>query len=130
MTAFDRAWDIVKSVYHRLFSDEEIQRIANENQLLLQEPLDPDPTVNFPSECERCFSDINNIVEGIPKLCSKSIHPWVDKRMSDSMEIEGFFGDGKPFDLNQAIEDGSTVGPKRTYGIDYEAYRDRMGHLE
>ena len=53
MTAFDRAWDIMKSVYHRVFSDEELQQIANDNQQLLQfqEPLDADPSVDWPSEC-------------------------------------------------------------------------------
>lgn len=132
MTAFDRAWAIVKSVYHRVFSDEERQQIANDNQLLLQfqEPLDHDPSVNWPSECEQCFSEINNMVEGIPKMCSRCLHPWVNERVLDSMEIEGMFGDGKPFNLNQAIEEGSMVGPKRTYGVDYEAYKDRMSDFE
>ena len=114
MTAFDRACDIVKSVYHRVFSDEELQQIANDNQQLLQfqEPLDADPSVNWPSECQQCFTPINNMVEGIPNMCSRCIHPWVEKRLDDALEASGMFGAG--------IVDTE---------IDYRKYRDKMGDL-
>ena len=114
MTAFDQAWAIVKSVYQRVFSDEERQQIANDNQQLLQfqEPLDADPSVDWPSECGQCFSEINNMVEGIPKMCSRCIHPWVDKRIMDSMEASGLFGGGET-----------------NVDVDFRSYQDKMGDL-
>ena len=95
MTAFEKAWDIFKSVYRRVFTNEELQGIANDNHHLLQEPLDPDPSVDFPSQCKQCHAEINSLVEGIPNLCSRCIHPWVEERIMESMEISGLLGGGE-----------------------------------
>ena len=59
MTAFDRAWDVVKnnmirSKIERNCTPEEIQSIANENRdITASNPMvwDHDPTVMFPREC-------------------------------------------------------------------------------
>ena len=88
--------------------------------------------VNFPRECINCPSDtIHNWLEGTPTgdgggIC-RCLDPSLQQRIDDAMEMEGMFGDGKPVDMEQAIQEGQLVGPNKTYGIDYGAFEDRMG---
>tara|TARA_R100000951_G_scaffold59127_1_gene49794 strand:+ start:6721 stop:7137 length:417 start_codon:yes stop_codon:yes gene_type:complete len=138
MTAFDTAWNLLKmsSGHFRFFSEKEKQGIAELNRHLVSmsgEELDPDPSVNFPSECSECFSEINNLVEGIPNHCSRCIHPFVDKRINDAMETQGLFGDGKPFNLEDAIrQDETLIDPfdGTASSIDFPEYERRMRDLE
>jgi len=96
-------------------------------------PLDPDPSVNFPSQCKQCQNEINNIVEGIPNLCSRCIHPFVDKRITEAMEMAGLFGDGKPFNLQDAMrQDKNQINPfdGSATEVDFRAYEERMRDFE
>lgn len=139
MNPFDTAWAFLKmqTGHRRFFSKKEIQEIAEMNRHLASMsddgPLDPDPSVNYPSQCRECFSEINNIVEGIPNHCSRCIHPFVDKRINDAMEIAGLFGDGKPFNLQDAMrQDKNEVNPfdGSASEVDFRTYEDRMRGLE
>lgn len=132
--AFRKAWNLIKSsLYHRVLDEKEIRHVVEMNQQIQATlgPMDADPSVNYPAECHQCHSQINNILEGLPKsdqgnsMCSRCIHPWVDERILDSMEIQGLFGDDQPFDLNQALEGNETAS-----ALDFIAFRDAMGDME
>tara|TARA_R110002012_G_scaffold108089_2_gene250502 strand:+ start:510 stop:929 length:420 start_codon:yes stop_codon:yes gene_type:complete len=139
MTAFERAWALMKmnTGHRRFFSKKEIQEIAEMNRHLASMnddgPLDPDPSVNFPSQCKQCQNEINNIVEGIPNHCSRCIHPFVDERITDAMEMAGLFGDGKPFNLQDAMrQDKNQINPFEGSAseVDFRAYEERMRDFE
>lgn len=137
MTAFDTAWNIMKMSTGQVkyFSEEEKREIAEMNRMIanMNEPLDPDPSVNFPSECSDCFYPINNILEGIPSKCSRCLHPHVNQRILDAQEIAGMFGDGKPFNLQDVLRQNETlVDPFDGIAsrVDFRAYEDRMRDFE
>ena len=145
MTAFDRAWSIAKgrgnltTLLDRMLPEESKKSIMRMNLSTAQANMDydEDPSVNFPRECTNCPSlhTIHNWLEGTPTsdgggICSVCLDPSLQQRIDDAMEMEGMFGDGKPFDMDQAIQDGQLVGPNKTYGVDYGAYEDKMRDME
>lgn len=119
MTAFDRAWDLMKKsrIYSMMLATltpEEIQSVAQENYDSARGDLrvwDEDMSAMFPRECTRLLEDgglsnhycpngstITNFTTGLPiddkyGICSICLNPWIRERHSDSMMAQGMFGD-------------------------------------
>ena len=140
MTAFERAWAIFKgqgditSQLDRILSESERKGVAQMNyDATRANPMvwDEDPSVMFPRECNGCPSlhTIHNWLEGMPTeeggKCSICLEPWIRERIADSMEMSGMFGDGTPFNLEEAIQ-----GNEIATGIDYGRYEERMRDFE